>query len=306
MASERGQGTVEWAAAVLLVAVALVTGGLLIQAPWLPHRLACALLAACHGEAAALERAYGPDVAGYVRAFAPNLAYERGTLTLPVDFRSCRAHRCADAPAAPGRDVWRTAAGRQATVFTHAVDRRASGGSLYLQYWLYYPDSTYQGDAYAVDRAIGDGPLGLTPAGLLAHALAGHHEDDWEGYQVRIGPDGRVWARATAHHGYAGRARWPDLNELPFEPPLPDLARGGIAVRRRTRAWTAATGWSWVTRGSHAGHIVPGAGGARRTEADGVALVPLETLPARDRITGFAIDPPWRKAVYRDPEATAT
>ena len=84
------------------------------------------------------------------------------------------------------------------------------------------------------------------------------------------------------------------------------LARGGIAVRRRTRAWTAATGWSWVTRGSHAGHIVPGAGGARRTEADGVALVPLETLPDRDRITGFAIDPPWRKAVYRDPEATAT
>ncbi len=306
MGGERGQGTVEWAAAVLLVAVLLVGAGVLIQAPWLPHRLACAVLVTCRGEAAALERAYGGEVAGYVRAFAPSLAYERETLTLPVDFRRCREHGCSDAAAAAGRDVWRSRAGRQATIFTRAIDRRAGGGALYLQYWLYYPDSTYQGDARAVDEAIGDGPLGLTPAGLLAHALAGYHADDWESVQVRVGRDGRVWSRASAHHGYAGRKRWPNLNELPVQPPVPDPGRWRLVPRARTAAWTPSTGWARVTRGSHAGHIVAGPGGDRRTEADGIALVPLETLPDADRITGFAIEPPWRKAVYHDPEATGT
>ena len=32
------------------------------------------------------------------REHAPNLVYEPRTLTLPVDYRRCRAHRCSDAP----------------------------------------------------------------------------------------------------------------------------------------------------------------------------------------------------------------
>ena len=183
--------------------------------------------------------AYGDDVAGQVRAWAPGFAYEPGTLTLPVDFRRCRAHRCADAPDARGEDVWRSATGEsRATVFTHVVDMRGRGGPLYLQYWLYYPDSTWMGGAYAVSRArvVRD-----TPVGLLAGKVAGHHEDDWESYQLKLMPDGRVFARASAHNGYAGRKRWPNLNELPGEPRLPRAGRGGVRIERRARtgAWTA-------------------------------------------------------------------
>jgi len=121
--------------------------------------------------------------------------------------------------------VWETTAGRHATVFTHVVDRRASGGDLFIQYWLYYPDSTYLGPAYAAHRAL-RGPLARTPAGLITRALAGHHADDWESYQVRVAPDGRVFARASAHHGYSGYRRWPNLNELPQDIPVRRTGRG--------------------------------------------------------------------------------
>jgi hypothetical protein len=277
------------------VALALAGGvGAAGAAPGLVRTIRCALLAGCQGEDSALAAAYGADVAAQVRAWAPGIAYEPGTLALPVDFRRCRAHRCADAGEARGRDVWRSRAGRRATVFTHAVDRRPQGGALYVQYWLYYPDSTWLGPAYAVSRAP---VIGGTPVGRLAGRASGHHADDWESFQVRIGRDGTVVVRASAHHGYAGRRRWPNLNELPWEP----------AGRRRTGAWTLGTGWTRVSRGSHAGHIPPGPErGERRTESDGVALVPIETLPAAARATPFVIVPPWRKPVYMDPEATVT
>jgi hypothetical protein len=102
-------------------------------------------------------------------------------------------------------------------------------------------------------------------------------------------------ARASAHHGYAGRLRWPNLNELPVE------------LRARTAGWTPATGWTRVSRGSHAGHITDGpARDERRTESNGVAVVPIESLSGAERATAFAIPPPWRKPVYADPERTDT
>ena len=76
-----------------------------------------------------------------MRAFAPGIDYEPRTLSLPVDFRACRSHRCADAADRRGADVWRSPGGRAATAFTHVVDRRAGGDDLFIQYWLYYPDS---------------------------------------------------------------------------------------------------------------------------------------------------------------------
>jgi hypothetical protein len=36
-----------------------------------------------------------------------------------------------------------------------------------------------------------------------------------------------------------------------------------------------------------------------------LALIPLETLPDRDRYS-FSITPPWRKRVYFDPEYGGT
>lgn len=155
---------------------------------------------------------------------------------------------------------------------------------------MYYPDSTWLGPARALSRAP---VIGGTPLGRLAGRASGHHADDWESVQIRIGQDGTVMARASAHNGYAGRARWPNLNELPRQPP----------GRHRTAAWTPRTGWARVTRGSHAGRIPSGpADDERRTASNGIVLVPIETLSAADRATGFAIVAPWRKPVYTDPE----
>lgn len=288
----------EWTAVSLVVAaaflVAIALGGRAgaASAPGFGRSLRCAVLGACVGEDVRLGHAYGPDASAYVRAYAPNVVYEPGTRTLPVDFRSCRSHRCADAPDARGLDVWRAVpGGARATVFTHVVDRRPAG-SLYVQYWLYYPDSTYTGRA----RAVGSLPLiSMTAIGKLARRVAGFHRDDWESYQLRVDPDGRVFARASAHNGYAGRRHWPNLNEAPDLP-----------LRKRTGAWTPATSWTRVSRGSHAGHLVGGPGTERRTLADGLRLVPIETLSAAARAAAFAIAPPWEKPVYGDPEATGT
>src|SRR5215210_1483622 len=131
MRGERGAATVEWTGLVLLVAAVLGAGATVgaLRAPSLARSIRCAVLVGCHGEDRALASAYGDDVAGQVRAWAPGFAYEPGTLTLPVDFRRCRAHRCADAPDARGEDVWRSTTGESgATVFTHVVDRRRRGG----------------------------------------------------------------------------------------------------------------------------------------------------------------------------------
>ena len=216
MGDERGQATVEWAGLALLVAIVLAVGGAVIHPPPLAQRIACAVLAGCHGEAAALEAAYGPDVGGLVRAFAPNLVYARGTLTLPVDFRACRRHGCADAPDTQGADVWRSDGGRQATVFTHAVDRRGSGGDLYLQYWLYYPDSTYNGPAHAITKAGGD-VLALTPAGMLIKTVAGHHTTT-----------GRATRSASTPGGGRGRA------------PRPTTATPAAGPGRTSTSWASS------------------------------------------------------------------
>ena len=298
MRREHGQATVEWTGVVLLVLVLLAGAfslAVALDAAWLGHRIRCALLVTCHGEDARLETAYGAERAGFVRAYAPGIVYEPGTLTLPVDFRNCRAHSCADAPDLRGYDVWRSDSGRQATVFTHLSDLRAAGGDLYIQYWLYYPDSTYNGPAWHVNRATRGGILAYTPAGLIAGVVAGHHDDDWESYQVRISGSGRVLARASAHNGYSGHKRWPNTNELP-----------NWAHVKQSGAWTPVTGWTRVSRGSHAGHIVDGPANERRTAADGVAIVPIETLSSPALAHRFAVIPPWLKPVYADPRRTDT
>jgi hypothetical protein len=279
---ERGQTTIEWTGLVLFLALALGALAALVPAVdgrsfggFLAHRIACAVEQGCDDGDTALARAYGKREAERVRELAPGLVYEPGEPSVPVDFRECRRTACSETPNDRRLDAHRTEAGVRATVFTHVVHR---GRRTYIQYWLYYPDSN--STALASDKlwyAAGLGRFGRYP---------GFHPDDWESFQIRIDPDGKVWARASAHGHYQGcKHRW---------------------CKNR---WTRHTGWTRVSRGSHAGHI-PRSGDRRErtTTSDGVRLVPLEKLPGRERYRPLdkRIKPPWRKGVWRDPSSNGT
>ena len=117
----------------------------------------------------------------------------------------------------------------------------------------------------------------------------GYHRDDWEGYHVRIDRRGSATVRSTSHGHYQYCKR----------------------SRCRNR-WGPETGWTRVSRGSHAGHIplhgrrgrLPGHDLRERTSTpDGLRLVPLETVRRRRyRRLDKGISPPWRKRPYHDPE----
>ena len=284
---ERGQATPEWLGLVLLVALALAgLGAAGVRLPGLDLGLLVAKRIACAagigggcGERSELELAYGADVAALAARHVPRLDYEEGMRALPVDYRSCRRDACAEGPAAG--PVSASLAGEPVTAFVHVVDCRdpvqadpaydCSGeraGNLYLQYWLYYPGS-------ATARALlGD---------------AGFHRDDFESFQVRVGPRGEAEARASSHHGYNDTSGdW--------------LSDAGWVERA---AWTRTTGRYAIAGGSHAGRVgreeTP-----RWTEPAAIRLVPIELLDAAQRSRRFAVTPPWAKRVYADPEYRGT
>jgi hypothetical protein len=277
---ERGQASIEWVALVALVAglllAILAVGPLRRGATHLGTAIAEKIVCAVRSSGSCdpgdpIGRQYGDEVAMLVHRYAPGIVYEPGTEALPVDFRSCRSPDCGDAADATG-PVERSRRGEPVTAFVRVVDWRPSGGSLYLQYWLYYADSA-------------------TGRGIPIVGSKGYHHDDWEGMQVRVGADGEAEARASSHHGYShdgGPRQW--------------AADTGLVPHS---AWGSATGWLWVSGGSHAGRLVRGPGVNRYTPAEAVHLVPLESV-APGSHEQFAIDPPWRKPVYTDPESTET
>jgi hypothetical protein len=317
--SERGQATVEFAALVLLASLAL--GALAALGPrfdgrsfggFLASRTLCAVERDCHRSDQALARAYGERDAALVREHAPNLVYERGERQLPVDWRRCRQPDCAVAPDEPNLDVHRSDAGERATVFTRVLRR---DGRTYLQYWFYYPDSnTVVAHSDIAWEAAWSIPrlrriVGRSPG------YPGAHPDDWEAYVVRLDPDGSAWVRASSH------GHWQSCKEADCR-----------------HEWTARTGWTRVSRGSHAGHIplhrerrgmalpmpsphvpprtepvqqprgtplLPGHDLEERvTTAEGLRLIPLETHDTdRYRPQDDDVAPPWEKDVYRDPES---
>jgi hypothetical protein len=312
--AQHGQATVEWVGLVLLTA--LVLGALAAVVPAgdgrslgeaVVHAIVCAVRGDCSRQVrlgdAELAAVYGARDAALVRRYAPNIAYEPGTYTLPVDWRECRSHRCSDAPDRSGLDVHRSSRGGfLATAFTHLVRR---GGTTYIQYWFYYPDSTTTWGGAAAAWSL----LGLA---RRTSSYPGFHLDDWEGYQVRIDASGRVTARATSHDGYQY-----------CKGPAPGCAH-----------WGPWTGWTRVSRGSHAGHIPmvgvrlpsgvrhgphrwrleerPAHEGVdvheRVTTARGLRLVPLESIDPgsyRSLQAGGPV-PPWGKEVYRDPTSDST
>src|SRR4051794_2317652 len=311
--SERGQGTVEWVGLITLVLALLVAAGAAgVPLPGtgiaeaVVAKLECAIgeQSRCGSGLAEplLLRAYGSRIAAEVRKHAPEVDYETGMSALPVDFRSCRGPVCGNGPSQGA--VWRSNSGEPAAVFVHVVDCRPADamamsgihcgrlvGHLYIQYWLYYENST----------SLRDLPGNI-----------GFHEDDWESYQVRIDRNGAVLSRASSHNGYnydGGIGGWP--------------SDSGLFPRA---AWGPATGRTFVSGGSHAGHVhEAGAGdapGGRRigdaplpttgdrptrwTPASHLELIPIETLGRTAQRTRFAITPPWWKLVYFDPEWEGT
>jgi hypothetical protein len=296
MREQAGQATVEWVGLVLLVSLALT--GAVGVAPqidgrsfggFLAHRIVCAVRGGCDDGDVALARAYGTRDAALVRAHAPNIVYEPGERSLPVDYRRCRERRCSDAPDDRDLDTHRSDSGQRATVFVRRVRRH---GRLFIQYWFYYPDSN-------TTWAASDKLWSYSPLRLFGR-YPGRHEDDWEGYQIRSGRDHEVWARATAHGHYQGCKQ--------------------LICRNR---WMRSTGWTRVSRGSHAGHIpfdltlhgglrlrprYPGRGlRERTTTAEGLRLVPLDGLETSSyRPLAKEVEPPWRKHVYRHPESDSS
>jgi hypothetical protein len=306
MESERGQGTVEWVGtlcAVSLLFVALVAVGAGVPGSALARAVASRILCAASmadgcGDEPALVAAYGSEVGRLVREHMPMLAFEQGSRAVPVDFRRCRSTSCGDG--AEGGLVHRTDERLPVTAFVHVVDcrdgeaeRTESGGadcsgpqagSLYIQYWTYYADSA-------------------TLRGVPIVGEEGYHADDWEGVEIRIREDGGVDERASSHNGYnyaLSVANWGSDAGLE---PLRQLAEAVGA--RAPNGWGPETGILLVSGGSHAGN----AGGipnvSRFTPGRRVHLVPLEPVAAADDST-FAISPPWRKKVWRDPEAEGT
>jgi hypothetical protein len=304
--SERGQGTVEWVAllgVVALTSAALLATGVRVPGAALAEAVASRILCAAAiaddcGDEPALIAAYGTELGRLVREHMPTIAFEAGSRAVPVDFRRCRSTACGDASSS-GR-IRRTDAGLPVSAFVHVADCRpraaeeteATGidcsgsrrGNLYIQYWTYYANSaTLRGVPVVGDR--------------------GFHPDDWEGAQIRIRPDGSVDERASSHDGYnyaRGLANWGSDAGIG---PLKEVAEAvGL---RAANGWGPETRLLLVSGGSHAGNVAGASRGARFVPGAAVHLVPLEPI-SRTSTARFAISPPWRKRVWRNPEAAGT
>jgi len=290
---------------VALVLVGLVGAGVRVPGTGLARAVASRILCAAAfadrcGDEPGLIAAYGTEVGKLVRRHMPTILFERGSRALPVDFRRCRSSDCADG-SARGL-VHETDAGLPVTAFVRVVDCRpdaveateeagadCSGpraGNLYLQYWTYYVDSA-------------------TLRGVPIAGTAGYHRDDWESIQIRIDSNGTVDQRASSHHGYnyvqsAGNAG-SDAGLIP----LRDAAEA-IGARPRN-GWGPETRLLVVSGGSHAGNANGFLRVDRVTPGRRVHLVPLEQIAEEEGDAyAFAVSPPWRKGVWRDPEAEGT
>jgi hypothetical protein len=306
MGSERGQGTVEWVATLLVVSVAmlgLVAAGVRVPGASLARAVADRILCAASladgcGDEPTLIAAYGTEVGRLARLHMPMLGFEEGSRAVPVDFRRCRSTRCGDASGSGL--VHSTDDGLPVTAFVHVIDCRpaaaeeteAAGGdcsgeragNLYIQYWTYYADSA-------------------TLRGVPIAGGKGYHHDDWEGVQLRIEPDGHVSERASSHNGYNAELSVRNWGSDADIGPLKDAAEflGG----RPDNGWGPETHLLRISGGSHAGSTVAFSDIDHYTPGSRVHLIPLEDIGATST-AHFAISPPWLKDVWFDPEAEGT
>lgn len=302
MHSQKGQASLEWVGVVMLVALVLAGsfaaaaatgffngrafGGTILE------EILCAVhdAGSCMKESAQID-AYGKDDAEMVRNLAPNIVYEKGMYALPVDFRRCRRDpRCSDGPDVRGL-VSRSFKGKPVTAFTHVRDK---DGYKYIQYWFYYSDS-----ASGLGQLSEAGRKSVRGWAKLKKKDP-YHLDDWESFQVRVSPDGKVHARASAHDHYQtckGSELKTQLHNWKSK-----LFEGDSCANR----WTEITRWNRASGGSHANHITAGDTFERFTPSASLKLVPIETLSDKDKNTQFAVTKPWKKHVYTDPASWST
>ena len=149
----------------------------------------------------------------------------------------------------------------------------ARAGNVYLQYWLYYPDSA--------TRTFG---------------RAGYHSDDWESFQVRIGGDGSTEVRASSHGSYNYEPEGVNLSDIGRT-----RTRTGIEIDLREAAWGADNGYLWVSDGSHAGRAAGDDDYFRSIPRNRLRLIPIEPNTERiGRLSWDGITPPWEKPVWNE------
>jgi uncharacterized membrane protein len=283
-ADETGQGTVEWIALVLLVSLLAAVLGAAVGiglagaevARAIASRLVCAvgLAGSCDAETTRLTNAYGDELAALVSDHAPTILYEPGMRALPVDYRRCREDACAEGPETG--EVWRSRTGEPTVAFVRVIDCRPGSESEGATCSARRAGNIYlQYWLYYPGSATGEGSIapGVVRSVSSAVGKSSYHPDDWESYQLRIGADGR-FGRASAHHGYGD-------------------------------GWAPEYGGFRVSGGSHAGMMAP-RDFHRTTPGRRLRLIPLEPIAARQPRVEFAITPPWRKRVWRDPEYEGT
>ena len=265
----------------------------------LAHRLACAVKGGCDDGDGDLRRIYGDRDAELVRHHLQGLVFEPGERQLPVDWRTCRKVDCAVAPDDRDLDVHRSDAGLPATVFTRVLRR---GERRYIQYWFYYPDSNSAWARVGQDLEAHAGRA-ARPSGDRRGSLPGLSRGRLGGRDGACRRDGRTAVRVTSH----GHWQW-------------------CKHRRCAGRWGPATGWTRVSRGSHAGHVpaelegpgrdkrvgyrprLPGRDLRERTVSpDGIRLVPLEGIEkGRYRRLDPGISPPWQKDAYANPDSSGS
>src|SRR6478672_5289735 len=281
--NERGQSTVEWVGLLLatLVAVGVRVPGVSLARSVVSRILCGAALGDSCGDESALIAAYGTEVGELVRRHMPTIAFEDGSRAVPVDFRRCRSTSCGDGRAEG--QVWRSDANLRVTAFVHVVDCRAghaagseatgadcSGGregNLYIEYFTYYADSA-------------------TLRGVPIAGAKGYHADDWEGVEIRIGPDGAVDERASSHDGFNYSLQDVNWGSDAGIGLLKGLTEAVDA--RASNGWGPETHLLLVSGGSHAGNAAGAERGGRYTPARRVHLVPLEPIAERSS-AAFAI-----------------
>ena len=245
-----------------------------------------------------LDDVYGSELAELVREYAPGLIYETGMSALPVDFRQCRITSCSGGEG-PG-ERRRSQEGKRVSAFVHVVDCRED------------------------ERAAGwRGLLGrprrqpLPPVLLLlpGERNASRASSAASAITMTTGSPSGCGSGPTATPTFARPPTTATTTSWGWTTGARTRGSALCATSRRRSAlraeggWGPDTGWLFVSGGSHAGNAK---GDLRRigswTTPSNVNLIPLEPIAAADEHAEFefAVDPPWRKDVWWNPEAEGT